>query len=161
MVGKIPAFLAILALGACTAKTVEPVDPPVSDIDRIIADAADRAARANVAVSEVEVAIADPQRAGPGQTIPPSVRLPDEIVQKIDLDWQGPVEPMLQALADRAGYTFRVIGRAPATPVTVSITQEDVPLHDVVREAGTMVNDVADVILNPSLKMIEMRYGNS
>ena len=157
----LPLSVALLLSACVTPSEVAPViEPPISEIDVIIADAAKRAVNANLAVSEVEVAIAAPTRAGPGQSLPPGVTLPPEIMQLVDLDWQGPVEPMLQALADRAGYTFRVVGRRPSVPLTVAMSRTQVPLHDLIREAGMMVDDTADVVLNPSLRMIELRHGN-
>lgn len=154
----IPCLFAFALLGACAAQTSEQ-DAPISEADAKIAEAMETAANANRAVSEVEVAVAQPRRASPGQVVPAGVQLPEEIRQPISVDWQGRVEPLLQTIAARAGYTFNVIGRAPANPVLVTITAENEPLFDIVRRIGNMVDDTADVALNPASRIIELRYG--
>lgn len=156
----LPVLAAVLTvLSGCSRSDEVPAGPEVSHIDILIAEAVEVSARSNRAVAEVEVAVAAPQRAAPGQTTPPGVVLPPEVEQLVTIDWQGRVEPMLEALAVRAGYAFRVTGRAPATPVLISVVASDEPLVDVLRKAGNLVHDVADVVLDPSLRRIELRYG--
>jgi len=75
------------------------------------------------------------------------------------VDWNGPVETFLQAIAQRSGYTLSVTGRAPANQIMISLRAEEEPLFGVVRRAGNMVHGYADIALNPSNKTIDLRYG--
>lgn len=145
---------------AGSTKTADPTVAPIPSIDSRIADAVETSSKANEAISQVEVATAAPKRAGPGQTVPPDVVLPPEAIQPVTVDWQGPIEPFLQEMANRAGYAFRSTGRAPANPLMITITANQEPLFGVVRRAGAMAHGYADIGFNPSAKTIEIRYGN-
>ncbi len=154
----------LAALGGCELLREKPAMEPAQSaeglaIDRVIASAMERASEANSKVAGAEAAIIAPERAGPGQEVPPGVRVPPEISQSVDIDWQGPVEPMLAALADRAGYEFRVVGAAPATPVTVNIVRERTPLVEILRETGITIHEHGDVALSLAARRIELRYG--
>lgn len=160
----IPALLiGAAALSGCVATPVTQAKPavePIPAIDSRIADAVDTSAKANEAIAQVEVATAAPKRAGPGQTVPPDVVLPPEAIQPVTVDWQGAIEPFLQEMANRAGYSFRATGRKPANPLMITITANEEPLFGVVRRAGAMAHGYADIGFNPSAKTIEIRYGN-
>ncbi len=149
-----------LLLAACAGVPKEEVpEAAIVAIDEKIAEAVETSANANRAIAEVEVATSAPVRAGPGQTVPPNVVLPAEAVQPVTVDWQGPIEPFLAEMAERAGYTFRATGRKPANGVMVTITANEEPLFGVVRRAGAFAHDYADIGFNPSAKLIEIRYG--
>ncbi|MFG6082116.1 DotD/TraH family lipoprotein [Paracoccus litorisediminis] len=147
-----------LLLSACAATKVEQVDP-IPEIDGKIAKAVEESANANKAISEVEVATAAPKRAGPGSTVPAGVVLPPESIQPVTLDWNGPIEPLLEDMAKRAGYSFRKTGNEPANKVMISITAREEPLFGVVRRAGAMAHGYADIGFNPTSRIIEIRYG--
>ncbi|MEW5424590.1 DotD/TraH family lipoprotein [Amorphus sp. 3PC139-8] len=127
-------------------------------IDAEIAEAAKKSAAASAAIAEVEVAASAPLAPAPAQMVPPGVELPAEVVQLVSVDWQGPIEPLLQSLADVAGYRLVVSGVRQPAPPTVSITRKEAPLWTVVRDAGTLVVDRGTVVLNPQRGTIELRY---
>lgn len=145
-------------LAGCAVPAAQ--EAPPSNVDARIASAVERASNANVAIAEVEVATTQPVRPGPGATVPRGVVLPPEAVQPISVDWNGPVEEFLEAIARRAGYSFRTTGRAPATGVMVSIRATEEPLYGVVRRAGNMIHGHGDIAFNPSSRSIELRYGS-
>lgn len=150
----------VTVVAGCTSGLPRDVEtPPIDEVDAKIAEAVEMSANANRAVTEVEVATAAPVRAGPAASVPENVVLPPEAVQPITVDWNGPVETFLQAIAQRSGYALSVTGRAPANQIMVSLRAEEEPLYGVVRRAGNMVHGYADIALNPSEKTIELRYG--
>lgn len=152
-------FVAALALSACSGvRGVEQIQP-ITDIDQIIAEAVEISSNTNRAIAEVEVATAAPVRPGPGSQVPPTVILPPEAIQPITVDWQGPIETLIEDLAGRAGYGFRVTGRAPANRMMVSVVANEEPLFGVIRRAGAMAHGYADIAFNPSTRTIEIRYG--
>ena len=146
-------------VSGCAAGRGDTEGPPIDEVDAKIAEAVQISANANKAISEVEVATAGPLRAGPAQHVPENVVLPPEAVQPITVDWNGPVETFLQAISQRAGYTLKVTGRAPANQVMISLRAEEEPLFGVVRRAGNMVHGYADIAFNPANGTIELRYG--
>ena len=153
-------FPVALALSGCWETTPEKADAGQDrEIDRVIAAALDRASRANDVVAGAEAAVIAPERAGPGQDRPAGVRLTPELLQTVNIDWHGPVEPMLAALAARANYEFRVVGKPPATPVMVSLKRQRTPLFELVRESGIVIHEHGDVALSMAARRIELRYG--
>lgn len=150
------AFLA----GCAHAPKKAPKIPPITAVDRAIAEAVTTSSNANQAIAEVEVATAAPKRPGPGATLPPGVKMPSELAQDMTIDWQGRIEPLLEAIAERIGYRFTVIGRAPANPVIISVTAKDESVANLVRRVGNLIHDHGDVVLNPRSRNIELRYGS-
>lgn len=157
-------YLALAGLGlflaACGPTNFEAETPPIEEIDQIIAEAVEVSANSNKAIAEVEVATAAPIRPGPLAQVPPTVVLPPEAVQPVTVDWQGPVETLIQDLAARAGYSFRTTGQAPANLKMISIVANEEPLFGVIRRAGAMAHGYADIAFNPSTRTIEIRYGS-
>lgn len=151
-------LLAAAAMSACTAPKSEDI-PEIIEVEAKIADAVEKASSANAAISEVEVATAAPVRAAPAAALPANVILPADAVQPITLDWNGPIESLLEDIAERSGYDLVVTGRAPANQVMVTLVAKNEPLFGVVRRAGNMVHGYADIGFNPSSKKIELRYG--
>jgi defect in organelle trafficking protein DotD len=74
------------------------------------------------------------------------------------IDWNGPIEPLMTQVATASHYRLRVLGNEPAIPIIVSLTKKNVPLADVLRDAGLQAGSRADVIVFPSSKTIELRY---
>lgn len=153
------AAAASLLLSACAATTGSDPRSPIDAIDGKIAEAVETSANANRAIAEVEVATAAPKRAGPGSTVPAGVVLPPESIQPVTIDWQGPIEPLLEEMAKRAGYAFRQTGNRPSNQVMVSVSAKEEPLFGVVRRAAAMAHGYADIGFNPSSRIIEIRYG--
>jgi len=76
------------------------------------------------------------------------------------VDWNGPIEPLVQRLADAGDYRFRVIGRRPAIPVLVAVYAKNMPLADILRDANFQAGSKADISIYPSRRTIELRYRN-
>ncbi len=86
------------------------------------------------------------------------VVLPPDAIQPITVSWNGELESFLGNVASRAGYVFKVSGNRPATPMMIAIVADEEPMFGVVRRAGNMARGYADVVFNPSTKIIEIRY---
>lgn len=148
-----------LAISACGATNMEAKSPPIAEVDEMIAEAVDTSAHANQAISEVEVATSGPLRPGALPVTPPTVVLPPEAVQPVTIDWQGPIEGLMQDLASRAGYAFRTTGNPPVNQKMVSVVANEEPIFGVMRRVGAMAHGYADVAFNPSTRVVEIRYG--
>lgn len=161
-ISRIAVTLAALAVStsACVRRPVDPDVPGISRIDQMIADGAAESAAANRAVSEIETAVAAPKAPAPAQTFPGGAAPPAALAQLVSIDWDGPIEPLVRSLAARAGYSFAVKGRRPATPVTVTIHRREQPLWTIVRDVGVLVTDRASVVLDLVSRQIEVRYAH-
>lgn len=149
----------IVGFGSSPAETVDPLDVDGMSVDDRIADAVEKTANATAAVAEVEVAAVDPVRPGPGHSLAPTAVLPPELMQAITVNHVGPVEGLMKSIADIAGYEFRVIGKPPATLKNVVVKAQGEVLYAVARSAAAQVHGFADVVINPTARLVEIRYG--
>lgn len=83
---------------------------------------------------------------------PPGMDIP------ITLDWIGPVDPVVQLVADAAEYDYRIIGKRPVPDHFIRMRHEQATAVDVLRDAGVQVGSYAELVIFPSTRMIELRY---
>jgi len=129
-----------------------------SRADDILARAAAISARANYAVAQTEVQVANPKAAGPSPTFRNGAQVPRELAQNVSVDWDGPLEALLQSVTIRTGYRMDVKGHQPAAPVSVTMHRRNVPAWTIIRDAGTLVTDRATVVIDTSRRSVEVRY---
>lgn len=77
-----------------------------------------------------------------------------------DIDWTGPIEPLLRKLADLTDYKIKVLGNSPAIPIIVSITQNKAVIADILKNAGMQAGKRANIVVFPANRVIEVRYAN-
>lgn len=121
-------------------------------VSAMLASAADRASNALESLAAVE------QTRTPGAQVGPIGNAPSELRRAITVNWIGPVEPITQTLANRAGYEFLTIGSAPVIPIVVSLDVENRPVIDVLRDIGLQLGVRADVKVDSGRRMIEIHY---
>ncbi len=80
--------------------------------------------------------------------------------QIVRMPWQGPLEKAVNKLAAIAGFTVKFLGRAPAIPILVQIGQDATAVSDHLHSLGIQAGSRADLVVDPLLKLIEVRYGN-
>lgn len=79
----------------------------------------------------------------------------------ISVDWTGPVAAILQRIANVSHYKLRIIGTEPSIPIVVSVTVENEPIGNVLRNVAYQAHQRAHVILYPKQRVIELRYVKS
>lgn len=119
-----------------------------------LASAVDRASTALQTLASVE------QARKPLATVSPVKDAPRELMRSISVDWTGPIEPLAQRIADRAGYTFEIIGMQPPIPVVININAVEKPVIDVLRDIGLQSGNRADIIVDADRKIIEVSYAS-
>ena len=62
--------------------------------------------------------------------------MPPELLQKVTLDFIGPLEELARQLAAGAGYALVTAGRPPPAPVLVEIDARNEPLIHIFQDAG-------------------------
>lgn len=144
-------------LAACDSTTHHSNKHPqlVAEPDKVsamLADAADKASNALQTLAAVE------NSRTPAPDVNPVGNAPAELRRAITVNWVGPVEPITKSLADRAGYSFAVIGSQPNIPVVVSIDVENRPLIDVLRDLGLQLGGRGDIKVDASRGLIEVHY---
>lgn len=78
--------------------------------------------------------------------------------QLITVKWSGPVEQMLETLANKAGMKFGTKGSRPGVPLIVHLNVYQKPMIEVFRDLGLQVGRRADITVNGSSNVIELRY---
>jgi hypothetical protein len=117
-----------------------------------LAEAAEKAATALNNISSVE-------QARTGQLpVDDYSMAPPELMEPVTITWVGPAEQFLQMAAARAGYQFSVVGARPGAVVTVTIDEYQQPLIKLIKSAALQVTGRADVILDASQRVLEVRY---
>ena len=117
-----------------------------------LAEAAERAEAALTALAMMRAADSPP----PVPDVP--VEVPAALQRRVTVDWIGPVESLAEALAGRAGYRFVIGGAAPARPVVISVSARDVPLIEVLRDAGLQAGAAATLIVNANERTVRLDW---
>lgn len=147
----------ILGVAACSSGRPFREDHPnlVASPDKVsmmLADAADRASVALETLAAVE------QARTPEASVAPIENAPAELRRAITVNWVGPVEPIAEKLASRAGYVFQPVGTPPPVPLVVSVDAENIPVIDVLRSLGLQLGARADVKVDGQRRMVEIHY---
>ncbi len=121
-------------------------------VSAMLASAADKASNALETLAAVE------SKRTPSAKVGPVGNAPTELRRAITVNWIGPVEPITETLAQRAGYNFLTIGAKPSTPIVVSLDIENRPVIDVLRDLGLQLGVRGDVKVDSQRKMIEIHY---
>lgn len=144
-----------LSLSACSQEIEGNHPQLVAAPDKVsimLASAADRASVALETLAAVE------QARSPEVSVSPIENAPIELRRAITVNWVGPVEPIAEKLANRAGYVFQVIGTPPPVPLVVSVDVENMPVIDVLRSLGLQLGVRADIRVDGRRQMVEVHY---
>lgn len=152
------AAAASLLLSACTTgPSLRPGEDLAyvenDPVHRRIAEAAERASAALNTMSLID------QQRMPVDTAPDVLDAPVELQQPVTVSWTGPLESLVQLMAETAGYQFRVIGYPPTTPLIVTVNAVEERLVDVLRDTGLQVGMQAEIAVSAEGRVIEVRYG--
>lgn len=76
------------------------------------------------------------------------------------IDWTGPIGPLVERIAEAAGYNVRVLGSPPEIPIIVQLSERNTPLSVILRDADYQAGTKADIVVYASRHVIELRYRN-
>jgi defect-in-organelle-trafficking protein DotD len=76
----------------------------------------------------------------------------------LNVDWSGPVEPLLRDIAVLTKYRLKVMGHAPAIPVLVTVKNDRITAQELLRELRAQVYLRADILIFPDSGVIELHY---
>ena len=80
------------------------------------------------------------------------------MTQLASVDWNGPVEPILNKIAAATGYRLRVLGIQPPIPVLVIVNAQNEMLSDILRDVMYQVHNKASIKVYPRAHVLELRY---
>jgi len=151
-----------LLLAGCASNTPQkPVDPSLGldpalgqdPAEAQLAEAATSVSKSLNSLDEIQQAVTPP---------PPHFQPPTPasygMSNLVSIDWSGPIEPLVNQIAASAGYSVRVMGKEPAIPIMIYLSEKNQPLGEVLRNAGYQCGENADIIVFPKTKTIELRY---
>ncbi len=75
-----------------------------------------------------------------------------------DIDWTGPVGPLLYQLANITDYRLKTLGTEPAIPIIVSIAGKCLVIADILQNASLQTAKRAHILVFPENRLIELRY---
>lgn len=125
------------------------------DIEARLDDAMRRAAEASALAAGLELAAAGRPEILPAD--PPDELLPDALRARISVDWTGPLEPLVKAVAEEVGYGFTQTGPAHP-PVILTIRRTDEQAWKILRDAGRAVTSRATIAVHADRRIIELRW---
>lgn len=148
-------FAVLVALTACehAPPTVTPLVAENDPVALRISQSAQKASAALDALAGIE------QYRNPLPPMEQFAGAPQPIAQPITIRWTGPVEQIVQTLAEKAGYTYRTAGAPGNIPLTVLVDAYERPLIDVLRDIGLQLGTRADVAVDINGGVVQLRYG--
>ncbi len=84
--------------------------------------------------------------------------VPVELSKKETFNFVGTAQDAVKGVADLAGFSFHVVGSAPAQPLMVSIKSDNQRLIDSLRDINTQVNHKASLMISPQAKLITLTF---
>ena len=147
-VGKVAA---LLLLAGCT-----PEPPPIDEPDPIeleIARAMAATARANASVADLEKSLAGLQTDSNAAMDSNSAESDD-----MQIDWNGPLEPLLDSVARLAGYSVVISGTPPVNHVTVAVTEFNGTPAEAIQAVDRATFGFARITANRESREIKLEY---
>lgn len=78
--------------------------------------------------------------------------------EKADIDWVGPIGPLLDKIACMTDYRVKTLGEAPAIPIVVSITSKNTVIAEILQNASLQAGQRTQILVYPENRVIELRY---
>ena len=145
-----------LTSGCSSTQTFSSSSPQIvaspDSVSIMLAESADRASTALETLAAVE------QARTPATSMSPIDDVPQELRRTITVNWVGTIEPIAKTLADRAGYSFLVLGNEPSIPVVVSVDAVNSRVVDILRDIGLQLGKRGDVKVDARSRMVEIYY---
>lgn len=84
--------------------------------------------------------------------------VPDGYDRPITLNYTGPLDAVVEMVAETVGADVRFMGRRPIVEPVVRINSTRAPAIDILRNAGTQLGSAGEIVVMPSSNLIEVRF---
>lgn len=146
-------FIAALITGCAGTYKKPPMNNPSDDATIKLAEAAVSVSDSMMEMAKVEKVIKPPTKDNV-LTIPNAYNLQ----ARASVDWSGPIEELTKRIARAAHFKFRVLGKAPAVPVLISLNAKDLSLAEILRDIDYQAGKKANIHVYPNSQIVELRY---
>ena len=75
-----------------------------------------------------------------------------------DVDWSGPLIPLVEKIAEMSDYRLKVLGSEPSIPIFISVNAKRAVIADILQNASLQAGKRASILVFPSTRIIEVRY---
>lgn len=130
-----------------------PMNNPSDDASIKLAEAAVSVSDSMLEMAKIEKVITPPNKDNT-LTIPNAYNLQ----ARASVDWSGPVEELTARVAKSAHFKLRVLGKAPAVPVLISLSIKDQSLAEILRNIDYQAGRKAYIYVYPNSQVVELRY---
>ena len=139
-----------LILTACAPSNETPPSRP-DPVELKLAEALADTARANAAVAKIEQsALPEPEETKPREVEGDS--------QEFEINWTGPVVPLLHSLASHAGYSVEKGETRPANPPVITVTGFRGSLTDAVGKVNRSLFGIGRVTVDHDQRKIKLTH---
>jgi defect-in-organelle-trafficking protein DotD len=76
----------------------------------------------------------------------------------IDIDWTGPIGPLVDKIARLTDYRVKFLGTEPPIPILVAVTAKHAIIAEVLQNASLQAKKRAQILVFPDNHVIEVRY---
>lgn len=156
------ALVSVAALAGCdsvstiSSTSVTPVATEPDIVTVKLAQAADKASQALDVIAGIEQ-----ERSPATPPVEDYSNAPPSLMQPVSVRWSGNIELITRALAERAGYRFRIKGSIPPVPVVVHVDAYKQPILHILRDIGLQAGHRADIAIDGTGGAVELRYAPS
>ena len=141
-----------LILTACAPSNETPPSRP-DPVELKLAEALADTARANATVAKIEQsALPVAEEAKPREAEGES--------PEFEINWTGPLVPLLHSLASHTGYSVEAEGASPANPPVITVTGFRGPLAGAVRKINNSLFGIGRVTVDHDQKMIRFIHAD-
>lgn len=145
--------LALAACGTNGKNLGQPAYTGGAEIDARLAEAANKAAKAQENLARVQIA-----RTKPAPLPLDESALPEELKRPATIDWSGPAHEAARKIAALIGYSFAITGNPPSIPPMIHMSVEDVTAAKALENIGLQAYPFGEVTVDPNVKRVEFRY---
>ena len=158
-----------LLLASCAGRKTQPITMlkynPNYMAPHAVSDKTIYNAQKQLAESAISIQNSLQELAAIQNVVYPAAKLPDlpdarsiGMGHLASIDWTGPIEPLVKDAAKVSFYKLRVLGKAPAIPILVSLSEKDVPIATILRNAAYQCGTRVKIVVYPRSRTIELRY---
>jgi len=157
--------VATLLLSACcpTIKAPTPCFRPSTAVplsDPCPSEASLLEAAQSIEKSLAVLASAQEAKSPPVVNIEPLITPEGGMGGTADIDWVGPLGPLVSRLGEMSNYRVKFLGTPPAIPIVVSITARQTVIAELLQNASLQAGQHAKILVLPENRVIEVRYLN-
>lgn len=150
---KILIIACALCLTGCQLPKRPPRVAPLTIAEQQLLDTA-----SSIEMSLRELAASNAKPARNALNTEPLMTTRGGMAHPVNIDYAGPIGPLLDKIGKMAQYQVKVLGPTPAVPVIVSVHGKSRPLAELLKDAGLQLGERGDVVVYPQNRIIELRY---